>query len=465
MMLSPIGGQASLLLLSVQNITKSIPMDLQYVAKDQAYASAFSGDTAWSQNRNYVRVLFESSRMMPSDAIDRSEDLWTHIKIPYMELMPNSIVGDNGWITIDQTHTAMWASLLGVPISRMNTFGSGSITFSVETQYFTLQCADLQSTTCGTLPNKTAYQTNPASWWDKYPVLNTSFILAITTPLFGRHEGNHSLPARNIIWQSNGTQECKQTRCSLALSHVEANVTCTIEGYTHRSCLVTQMRPSRRPHPPENFTPFDNSTMLQSFFDKWPELHAALGFEDPWPASYSLSQWLTVRWNTVWHAGVAARFHMQAPSTGSFMDAAFAPVSVSVILNTTSATYTFRRWPYYACAKYWLALLVVVSCALLLSAVVGFWAKYTTIAPDILTHASSLTRDNPYIPLPPGGNTLDGMERAHALKHLRVRLQDVQPDAPVGHVALALDDPPTAGPSTSQPATPAGYLQKGRRYV
>ncbi len=85
--------------------------------------------------------------------------------------------------------------------------------------------------------------------------------------------------------------------------------------------------------------------------------------------------------------------------------------------------------------------------------------------PDIPTHASSLKRNNPYIPLPPCGNTLDGMERARALKHVRVRLQDVQPDTPVGHVALALDVPPTAGPSKSQPAKPAGYLQKERRYA
>ncbi len=50
--------------------------------------------------------------------------------------------------------------------------------------------------------------------------------------------------------------------------------------------------------------------------------------------------------------------------------------------------------------KHWLVLLIVASVALLLSGIAGFWAKYKTIAPDILTHASSLTRENPYISSP-----------------------------------------------------------------
>jgi hypothetical protein len=65
-MLSPIGGQASLRLLSVRNDTEVDTFDVQYIAKEQAYASAFSSPSAWSRNRNYVRLLFENSRMMPS---------------------------------------------------------------------------------------------------------------------------------------------------------------------------------------------------------------------------------------------------------------------------------------------------------------------------------------------------------------------------------------------------------------
>jgi hypothetical protein len=75
----------------------------------------------------------------------------------------------------------------------------GSMIFSVDTEHFTLHWADLRNISCGTLPNKTAYKTNPANWLDENHVLNTSFILATATPLSGRHEGKHSLPGRDII--------------------------------------------------------------------------------------------------------------------------------------------------------------------------------------------------------------------------------------------------------------------------
>lgn len=74
-----------------------------------------------------------------------------------------------------------------------------------------------------------------------------------------------------------------QTLCLLALSHVEANGACTVHGLTHRSCLVTHVRPSRRLNPSRNYTPFDNPATLQNFLDKRPKLHAALAIEDPWP--------------------------------------------------------------------------------------------------------------------------------------------------------------------------------------
>jgi hypothetical protein len=47
--------------------------------------------------------------------------------------------------------------------------------------------------------------------------------------------------------------------------------------------------------------------------------------------------------------------------------------------------------------------------------------------PDILGYISSLTRDNPYIPLPPGGSTPDATERTILLKDLVIKLGDVNP--------------------------------------
>ncbi len=122
-------------------------------------------------------------------------------------------------------------------------------------------------------------------------------------------------------------------------------------------------------------------------------------------------------------------------------------------VNSTVET-TVHVTSRYVCDKRWLALLVGASSALLLSSVVGLIAKYTASAPDILTHVSSLTRDNPFIPLGPGGNRLDGRERARALKRLPVRLRDVRPNERVGHIALTVE--PTVAPGIAHRGH-AGY--------
>jgi hypothetical protein len=252
---------------------------------------------------------------------------------------------------------------------------------------------------------------------------------------------------------------------------------------------VAHLRRSRRPHPRSNYTPFDLADTVQNFFDKWPEMLTAFYREH----TYLFSVWLTVFWNTVWQAGVASQYYIRdLPEMNNSTKAAIAAGKEvmlprgPLLMNMTTASKTYYQGQHYVCATHWLALLVVASIALLLSGVAGLWAKYTTIAPDILTHASSLTRDNPYIPLPPGGSTLDGVERARALKHVRVRLRDVQPGAPVGHIALALDDDddtPAAAATTTTTSPDGsggsrrrrgvfsasqrgvGYLQKQRLYA
>ena len=47
-----------------------------------------------------------------------------------------------------------------------------------------------------------------------------------------------------------------------------------------------------------------------------------------------------------------------------------------------------------------------------------------------------MTRDNSYIDLPPGGCTLDCLERTRLLEDVRVRLQGLAPDDAVGHIAF-----------------------------
>ena len=110
--------------------------------------------------------------------------------------------------------------------------------------------------------------------------------------------------------------------------------------------------------------------------------------------------------------------------------------------------------PQYALSWPWLTMDVVSNVVLLFAAVVAFWLRKHTLAPDIFGFVSSLTRDNPHLRLPEGGSTLSGIERSRAMKVVKVKIADVSEDGRVGRVGLAqVDD-----------WEDAKNLEKGRTY-
>lgn len=75
----------------------------------------------------------------------------------------------------------------------------------------------------------------------------------------------------------------------------------------------------------------------------------------------------------------------------------------------------------YVCDWAWLVFYFLASFAMLIAGITGVVVGHLTLNPDVLGFASSLTRDNPYVRLPPGGSTLYGYERARLLRNLNVR--------------------------------------------
>ncbi|KAL4770044.1 hypothetical protein BDW60DRAFT_209445 [Aspergillus nidulans var. acristatus] len=58
------------------------------------------------------------------------------------------------------------------------------------------------------------------------------------------------------------------------------------------------------------------------------------------------------------------------------------------------------------------------------------------MASDILGYVSSLTRNNPYVPVPDGGSTLSGFERARLLRDMEVQILNVDERKDTGHIAF-----------------------------
>ena len=112
--------------------------------------------------------------------------------------------------------------------------------------------------------------------------------------------------------------------------------------------------------------------------------------------------------------------------------------------------------PAYRLSIPWVIADLMSNTVLLAAAVISFWLRKQTLAPDIFGYVSSLTRDNPNIRLPEGGTALSGLDRARLLKDMRVRIVDVGSSDGVGRVILAHADAP--------PVMVRG-LEKGKHYV
>ncbi|TKA77919.1 hypothetical protein B0A49_05466 [Cryomyces minteri] len=80
-----------------------------------------------------------------------------------------------------------------------------------------------------------------------------------------------------------------------------------------------------------------------------------------------------------------------------------------------------------------------ISCSVLLTAaVVAALLRRQTLAPDIFGYVSSITRENPLIPLPDGGSSLSGMERARKTKDVKIHIADVSQHGEVGRLSLTV---------------------------
>jgi hypothetical protein len=97
--------------------------------------------------------------------------------------------------------------------------------------------------------------------------------------------------------------------------------------------------------------------------------------------------------------------------------------------------------PVNVCNFAWMSVLLLALAALLLADVMLLVLQLRcTLAPDMLRYVASMIHSNPHVPMPPGGTTLDGIERTKLLRYVRVRISDVRGDGRVGEAAFVTCD-------------------------
>jgi hypothetical protein len=161
------------------------------------------------------------------------------------------------------------------------------------------------------------------------------------------------------------------------------------------------------------------------------------------------------------------------PSTKDAFDHFYREVRYRITYNMVSslpfipaaATATaMKRWPIFVCSFAWLSVLLLASAALFATGAISLALQLRAVlAPDMLRYASSMTIANPYFRVPmltPGGNAgsdsgvgsgdggggrglitaHDGIEWVKLLRHVRVRIADVNGSSDVGVVAFVTAD-------------------------
>ena len=496
--LSPIGSQSTLRVLSIGSQSATGTSSIFSLDTSALAGKSVLATPNLSVFMSSFSAIYSASLISPVSIQQGPMDDWGNVKIPLLELLNGTMVED--WIQTPATlQTTPYSSLLGNPIAGIPVIGNS--TFETVSSYFFLECTkpvlvNFDREFHWENPEDSGACSNLRGSWllggDRL-VNNT----ARGTCSLGSLDDNGGQPlnqtaqaskptSRTIMFQSMAQNGIAVTNCSVSFPTVESRISCS-DG----NCTVTAMRPYSSTIS-SLITPLDDCETANNFYNQFAQgcgpyrttFAAGPLLSEPIPLSSlsegylmidaspaaagrpveaqvdlsnltqrEMSERLTRVFNTFWMASLAPEYIAGAMASFNFSDSSTLTDHPGALINATVITYNDT----FVCSNSWFIFLFFSSGVLLLACGVGSWLQVKVLAPDIFQHISSLARDNPYIQVDAvaGGNTLDGWEKARALKNVIVKLGDVQPYRNVGHIALAASDG----------TTEIGSLRKGRLYA
>jgi len=107
------------------------------------------------------------------------------------------------------------------------------------------------------------------------------------------------------------------------------------------------------------------------------------------------------------------------------------------MFNRSACTVTLFDGERYHSQLHFIALLLIISFAAFIAAVLSTVLRAMTLAPDIIGYASSFTYHNLYFAPRSEADGSFGLERARALQGDRIMIGDVASGAEIGRIAFA----------------------------
>jgi hypothetical protein len=455
-LLSPLGGQASLRLLSTERRETPIITSVGYHAFETHdnfthIVSSHLEEYYWQSYGPLFLTALQTARYNLEDA----RDFYGNVKIPDMAKL-GAVNATSGWYDVVQTSALIYSSLLGIPIADIPS--SGNVSFLVESAYWEIRCEAFGS-------NFTLEQTNRTLHDDDARQIQ----YGVDGPSFGLEHSYYVDGANQTSFSFNYSSKLSRSKaitapCAVSLRVVESEISCKAAA-----CGVDRMRNSKRNAtvlfnneaqigpdwplwwsfrqlcvylPGSDLGPKNSGTKSSELVELWiadPNLRRALKNAADW-SGVDLSTVpvdiftyrLQMVFITFWEALVGVNYHV-ANSTSQASD------NDLWAWNSTTATGMRYDGEQYVCNKTFAAITIVISFLLFLTASVAGVLGFFTKAPDILGFVSTHARDNPYFKehVP---SHMDGLEAARVLRDVRVIVGDVHKMEDVGHVAFASAD-------------------------
>jgi hypothetical protein len=317
--LSPLGGQASLRLMSRDYAETSTPVKLRYMTTGP-------GGTMWGLSSTYVDsgkfadagALYTAALLAPLSTKVGPEDPWGNVKIPNLESLSHLTSNASGWIEVPTSFTdpESYSSLVGLPIVGLPE--NGSSTFTMEDTYLSVECGQFSQHHYPGNNNATNFlQTNytkleelapgqvwnnkteqqpfglaadgssrisffmdttrsfPWGFYEKSEEINTNlgrldgFIGHYNSSMVSETEMNTK---RELLYVSQYALEedddalgLNIAKCALSQHHVEALIQC--DG---SRCTTIKLRNSTTDTRPTTLTGFEHGTIMTGFAKRFP---------------------------------------------------------------------------------------------------------------------------------------------------------------------------------------------------
>ncbi|KAF1845493.1 uncharacterized protein K460DRAFT_283257 [Cucurbitaria berberidis CBS 394.84] len=461
-LLSPVGGQSALRLLGQESNDITSTATVRYMDPQTISTSVILGASSANSGRSTFTSIFLAALLSSSKYQATPMDLWGNVKLPIYRYIENSTSDE--WKEIQNTTNAnvTYASLIGVPI--VGPPSAGFSTFNIKARQFDITCSSNKMMD----RDKSGFG-NLTSTWKLHP-LNLSKLCGDNKDCKVPDCKSYPCPilSKSMADDTNFTDlQFSVANCEIFFEYFESGVRCNGtscavykmkkldlfgDGYTKELDNLTRgnFLSNEMSFMPtvDNYNVGNAGARGSTNMEKW-----MMDPTDFIGARYNnvelyrlppevFAERLTILYNTFFqstYGSLALGGHLPQNLTQTGMMTGTSYGS-NITFNGTEATVLQESKMVYKTNWKWFTALLVCSLVLLAASYTGLVLKYITLAPDIIGYASSLAMLNPYVPIPTGGTTLHGLERAALLHDLPVRIGDVCAKQPVGAIAFGKAD-------------------------